>query len=78
MPKYKSDLPLVGTDGNAYGVMGVIDKGLRKAGAPSAYREGVIADMMSSDYDHLLRVAVEHTTDEALGRDARDEEFDDG
>jgi hypothetical protein len=72
--EYKSDLPLVGIDGNAYSVMATIDRGLRQAGAPPEYRKRVITDMMSGDYEHLLNVAINHTTDDALGRDARDDE----
>jgi len=59
--EYKSSLPLVGIDGNAYSIMATVARGLRRAGAPKEYVDDVMAQMQSDDYDHLLRVAMRYS-----------------
>ncbi len=41
-------------DGNAFAIMGVCDRALRKAGATQDDRDEFRAEMTSGDYDHLL------------------------
>lgn len=66
-PQYQSDICLVGVDGNAYAIMGTVQRGLIRAGAPKEYIAKVINDMQSSDYDHLLAVAVRYTKNDGMG-----------
>jgi len=65
--QYLSREPLVGVDGNAYAIMGTVQRGLRRAGAPKEYIAKAMNEMMAGDYDNLLAVAVRYTDDECLG-----------
>lgn len=56
---------LVGEDGNAYSIMGRLFHALRKGGVSSEEIKAVMDDCMSSDYDHLLRVAISTVTCDA-------------
>jgi hypothetical protein len=49
---------LVGQDGNAFCVIGRVQKALRRAGWSAKAIEKVREDMTSGDYNHLLRVAM--------------------
>ena len=60
-PTKKVDCPLIGEDGNAFFIMGRLDKALQRAGASPEYRKAVQDDMTSGDYDHLLAVAIRET-----------------
>lgn len=51
---------LVGTDGNAFAVMGTVVKALRRAGATPAFTAAYQTEAMSGDYDHLLAASVEY------------------
>lgn len=62
-PEYKSTLPLVGIDGNAFSVIAQVRRGLKAAGAPPEYIAKVQNEMMDGDYDHLLAVAIRYTED---------------
>jgi hypothetical protein len=55
------ELDLVGTDGNAFAVIGNVTKALYRAGNSPEIVNAVIDEMMSGDYDHLLAVALEVT-----------------
>ena len=54
----RPDLDLVGVDGNAFAVLGTVQRALREAGngpdVVAAYRE----QAMSGDYEHLLAVSL--------------------
>jgi hypothetical protein len=52
-----SDL-LVGVNGNAFAVMGAVERHLLKAGADGQYVQAVLDDARSDDYEHLLMVCV--------------------
>ncbi len=54
-------LDLVGTDGNAYSVMGLFRKQARKEGWTATEIEAVLLEAMSGDYDHLLATILLHT-----------------
>ena len=54
----KGELELVGLDGNAFAVMGAVQKALRKAGNTPEGVSAVLAEMQSGDYNHLLMVAI--------------------
>jgi hypothetical protein len=49
---------LVGLDGNAFSIMGRVARALRKGGWPAEKVKLVEEEMMSNDYDHLLRTAL--------------------
>jgi hypothetical protein len=59
----KVQCQLVGQDGNAFAIMGRVQRAMRKAGyshqATTEYGEA----SMSGDYNHLLRVAMDWTED---------------
>jgi hypothetical protein len=59
MPKYDIEVQLTGQDGNAFAIIGAVQKALRNGGVPADEIAAVRDDMMSGDYDHLLRVAME-------------------
>lgn len=62
-PEYQSPLPLEGIDGNAFSIMAQVSRGLKQAGAPKKYVADVMEQMMESDYDHLLQIAIRYTED---------------
>lgn len=45
---------LSGQDGNAFAIMGTVQKALRRAGVPKPEIDQYLADAMSGDYFHLL------------------------
>jgi hypothetical protein len=58
-PKYpKIKVKLVGTDGNAFAVLGAVKKALRLAKVPQAEQDAFTTDAMSGDYDHLLATCL--------------------
>ncbi len=61
--EYPTDRPpvkMVGEDGNAFAIMGRCKKAARKAGWSAETIEGMLEDMQSSDYNHILGIAMEH------------------
>ena len=50
---------LVGTDGNAFSVLGKVSKALKRAGETEAAKE-FMQEAMSGDYNHLLATAMEY------------------
>ena len=59
MPKYDVEVQLVGKDGNAFAILGAVQKALRNAGASKADIDMFYNEATSGDYDHLLRTAME-------------------
>lgn len=53
----KPKLKLVGTDGNAFGLLGAAQRCARKNGIDFA---PIMKEAMSGDYDHLLRTLTQH------------------
>ena len=49
---------LTGTDGNAFAVIGRVNKALKRAGILVAERDQFVREAMSGDYDHLLRTCM--------------------
>jgi hypothetical protein len=45
---------LVGTDGNAFAVLGAVNRALRRAGVDKAEQDEFMAEATAGDYDHLL------------------------
>ena len=59
MPKYDITVKLVGTDGNAFALMGKVRRALRQAGASPEELDQFFKEATSGDYDHLLYVCTE-------------------
>ena len=59
MPKYDVKVKLVGTDGNAFAILGKVKQALGKAGAPPEDIKAFLKDAMSGDYNHLLCVCMD-------------------
>lgn len=57
-PKEKPTVQLVGTDGNAFSIIGRVKKALRQAGADEEYVQRYQAEATSGDYDNLLVVTM--------------------
>ena len=51
---------VVGTDGNAFAVLGRALAALRDAGWPKPERDAFAAEATSGDYDHLLGTIMKH------------------
>jgi hypothetical protein len=56
-PKIK--VKLVGTDGNAFALMGKVSQALRKAGVSKEERDLFIKEATSGDYNNLLTTCCE-------------------
>jgi hypothetical protein len=57
MPKYQVQVKL--SDGNAYAIMGAVQKALKKAGASKEELDRYFTESTAGDYDNLLRVAMD-------------------
>ena len=49
---------LTGEDGNAFAILGKVQKALRRGGASSEVVDEFMAEAKSGDYDHLLQTAM--------------------
>jgi len=58
MSKYTVEVELVGHDGNAFAIMGKVQRALKDAGANANELKQYLDESMSGDYDHLLRTAM--------------------
>lgn len=56
----KPKVKLVGTDGNAFAVLGACRKAAHKAKWSPEQWGAVQTEMMSGNYDHLLGTAMKH------------------
>jgi len=59
MPKVNVKVKLIGKDGNAWVLMGLVADGLKKAGRKDLVKE-FMDEAMSGDYNNLLRVCMEY------------------
>ena len=59
-PITKPTVKLVGEDGNAFFIMGLVKQALRRAGADKEYIDKYLNAATSGDYDHLLVVSMEY------------------
>jgi len=59
----KVKLRLVGLDGNAFALMGAFRRQARQERWTADEIRAVLDECMAGDYDHLLRVLMEHTTE---------------
>ena len=58
MPKYDIDVQLTGNDGNAFAIMGTVQKALKREGVSSEEIKEYTNESMFGDYDHLLQTAM--------------------
>ena len=52
------EVQLSGNDGNAFAIMGAVQRALRRAEIPQHEIEQYLNQSMNGDYDNLLRVAM--------------------
>jgi hypothetical protein len=50
---------LTGEDGNAFFILGKVDRALRKANVPKVERDEFFKQAQSGDYDNLLRTCMQ-------------------
>lgn len=60
MPKFDIDVQLTGSDGNAFAILGKMQRALRNGGATKADIDQFLATATEGDYDHLLRTCMEY------------------
>jgi len=53
------EVQLSGEDGNAFNVLGLVLRALRRAGVSDTERATFLAEAEGGDYDHLLRTCME-------------------
>jgi len=51
---------LIGTDGNAFALLGKMKRGLRQAGWTAPQISAFLAEAMRGDYDHLLQTCMKY------------------
>jgi len=59
-PARRPIVKLIGQDGNAFLIMGLVKQALKKAGADQEYIERYIEEATSGDYDNLLIVSMQY------------------
>ena len=59
-PNKKPIVKLIGTDGNAFYILGKVRKALQKEGADKEYLDFFLKEAQSGDYDHLLITCMEY------------------
>lgn len=63
MCKYPNiKVKLVGTDGNAFAILGAVKSAMRKGKVPQEEVDMFMDEAMSGDYDHLLQTAMQYVT----------------
>jgi hypothetical protein len=59
-PKFPDiTVPLTGTDGNAFAVLGQVNRALRQAGVSAEARQTFMAEATAGTYDQLLQVVMQ-------------------
>ena len=51
---------LIGTDGNAFAILGKVKQAMRRGGVPQETIDAYLAEAMSGDYDNLLAVTMKY------------------
>ena len=59
MSENKPRVKMIGEDGNAFNILGKVNKALKKAGKPEDGKR-FLEEAMQGDYDHLLRTAMKY------------------
>lgn len=60
MPKTNVKVKLIGTEGNAFAVMGKVRQAMRRAGVSSVVLDEYTKEATAGDYDNLLRVTMDY------------------
>jgi hypothetical protein len=59
MPKYPNiTAKLIGQDGNAFAIIGTVQRELRRGGVDSATIDEFVTEATSGDYDNVIATAV--------------------
>jgi len=59
MPKYPNiHVQLSGTDGNAYAILGAVQKGLRDGGVDKDECDTFYSEATSGDYNNVIQTAI--------------------
>ena len=56
------EVTLVGQDGNAFAIMGAVQKAMRRGGCTAEEIKAYADESMSGDYDHLIQTAMKTVT----------------
>ena len=56
----RPSVKLIGTDGNAFAVLGRVMRALREAGWSQEERDAFRMEATAGDYDHLLGTVMKH------------------
>ena len=56
----KPTVKLIGTDGNAFAILGRVKREMRRAGADPDYIDQYLKEAMAGDYNHLLATTMEY------------------
>jgi hypothetical protein len=59
-PEQRPKVRLIGEDGNAFSILGIVSKALKSAGADKDYIDQYLKKAMDGDYNHLLGVTMEY------------------
>lgn len=59
-PKTNVKVKIVGEDGNAFFIMGLVLSAMRRAGVSDEIRTAYQREAMSGDYGNLLRVTMDY------------------
>jgi len=51
-------IPLIGEDGNAFAILGRVNREMRRAGLSADERKEFTDEATSGDYDHLLQTVM--------------------
>jgi len=52
------EVQLTGHDGNAFFIIGTVQKALRRGGVPAAEVKAFVDEATSGDYDHVLQTCM--------------------
>jgi alkylhydroperoxidase/carboxymuconolactone decarboxylase family protein YurZ len=58
--KYKATVQLTGADGNAFAILGKVQRAMRQAGATQEELSEFFAEATAGDYDALLRTCMRY------------------
>lgn len=57
-PDSLGEVELLGTDGNAFAIIGTVRRVLRRAGASPEFQTAFVNEASSGDYDHVIQTAM--------------------
>lgn len=60
MPKYNITVELIGTDGNAFAILGKVKKAMKAASLTKIQIDEFQNEAMNGDYNHLLQTVTKY------------------